>query len=171
MAIIQGFAGVRPRIAPDVFIAENATIVGDVEIGPGASIWYGAVLRGDCGRIVIGARTNIQDLAVIHMTGGVSHSAVGADVTVGHGVIVHGADVADGALVGMGAILLDNCRIGAEALVAAGSVVPPRMVVPPGVMVRGSPARVIRALSDGERAEGRKGADIYCELARGHARP
>jgi len=148
MAIIRPYGGFVPRIAPDVFIAENATIIGDVEIAPGASIWYGAVLRGDVGPIRIGARSNVQDNAVIHMTTDLSAGIIGEDVVVGHTAIILGAVVGNGALVGMGSVLLDCVEIGEGAVVAAGSVVPPRMKVPAFVLVRGAPAKVARDLTE-----------------------
>jgi len=166
--IVRAYQGVSPRIAPSAFVADGAAVIGDVELGEDTSVWYGAVLRGDVGKIVIGARTNIQDLTCIHMTGGVSHTIIGAEVTVGHGVIIHGAVVHDGALIGMGSVVLDNAEIGEEALIAAGSVVPPRMVVPPRTLVRGQPAKVVRELTEEERTQGRHGAAVYLELARGH---
>jgi carbonic anhydrase/acetyltransferase-like protein (isoleucine patch superfamily) len=168
MPIVRGYGGLEPEIASDAFVADNATVIGDVVIGPQASVWYGAVLRGDVGRIRIGARTNVQDLVCIHMTGGISHTEIGDDVTIGHGVIVHGATVGHGVLLGMGSVILDNVEIGDEALIAAGSVVPPRMVVPPRVLVRGSPAKVVRELRPDEIVLGREGAKTYVELARGH---
>src|SRR5512138_1659308 len=117
MAIIRKFGDKFPQIAESAFIAENATIIGDVEIGPDASIWYGVVLRGDVGAIRIGARSNIQDLTMAHMTGGAFDAIIGEDVVVGHGAILHSCHVGNGALVGMGAILLDDCEIGAGAVV------------------------------------------------------
>lgn len=169
MPIVRAHRSLAPRLAAGVFLADNATVVGDVELGEGVSVWYGAVLRGDVGAIRIGARTNLQDLACVHMTGGISDTIVGEECTVGHGAILHGAKVGHGVLVGMGAVLLDNCEVGDEALVAAGSVVPPRMVVPPRVLVRGSPAKVVRELGPEECQDGRRGAAHYLELARDHA--
>ncbi len=166
MTIIKPWNGIWPRIAPSAFIADNATIIGDVEIGEEASVWYGAVLRADVGRIVIGARSNLQDLCCVHLTGGLSETWVGEEVTVGHGVILHGVRVGDGALVGMGSVLLDNARVEAEALLAAGSVLAPRSVAPAGWLTRGSPAKPVRALSPEERGQGRSGAAAYLELAR-----
>ena len=168
--IVRPFKGKAPKIAASAFIAEGAVIIGDVEIGEHASIWYGCVLRADVGHIRVGARSNVQDGSCLHMTGDLSHAVIGAEVTVGHGAIVHGATVHDGALIGMGSILLDNAVIGSEALVAAGSLVPPRMVVPPRTMVRGQPAKVARELRDEEWLEGRRGAEHYVELAAEHAR-
>jgi carbonic anhydrase/acetyltransferase-like protein (isoleucine patch superfamily) len=164
MALIRSFNGKTPIIDPSAFIAENATIIGDVTIGPHVSIWYGAVLRGDVGPIRIGARSNVQDLSALHTTGGASDLVIGDDVVIGHAVILHSAVIADGALVGMGSILLDDCNIGEGAVVAAGSVVPPRMAVAPHTMVRGAPAKFARELSLEERDMGRRGARGYVEL-------
>lgn len=166
MPLIRAFNGKTPRIHPSAFIAENATLIGDVEIGEEASIWYGAVLRGDVGAIRIGARSNVQDVSSLHMTGGASDMVIGEDVVIGHGVILHSAVIGNGALIGMGSILLDDCKIGEGALVAAGSVVPPRMVVQAYTMVRGAPAKFARELSSEERDMGRRGAAGYVELSK-----
>ncbi len=168
--IIRPFRGKTPKIAASAFIAEGVVIIGDVEIGEQASIWYNAVLRADVGSIRVGARSNVQDGSCLHMTTDHSHALIGEDVTVGHNVIVHGATVKDGALVGMGSILLDLVVIGEGALVAAGAIVPPRMVVPPGVMLRGQPGKVVRPLTAEELLEGRRGAAHYVELAAEHAK-
>ena len=159
-----------PKIAASAFIADGVVIIGDVEIGEHANIWYNCVLRADVGMIRIGARSNVQDGSCLHMTHDLSHAIIGDEVTVGHNVIVHGATVHDGALVGMGSILLDNSVIGSQAIIGAGTIVPPRMVVPPDRMVRGQPGRVIRELSEDERLEGRRGALHYLELAAEHAK-
>jgi len=169
MALIRPFRGQAPKIAPGAFVAEGAVIVGDVELAEGASVWYGAVLRGDVGFIRVGARSNVQDLVCIHMTGGASNTEIGQDVTIGHSVVIHGARILDGALIGMGAVVLDNAEIGEHSIVAAGSVVPPNLKVPPRVLVRGIPAKVVRELSAEEQREGRRGAAVYLELARAHA--
>ncbi len=168
--IIRAFQGKAPRIAPSAFIADGCVIIGDVEIGEEASVWYNCVLRADVGQIRIGARSNVQDGSCLHMTTELSHAIIGADCTVGHNAIVHGATVEDGCLIGMGSILLDNAVIGRQSLVAAGSVVPPRAVIPPGSMVRGTPGKVVRELTEQERGEGFRGAQHYVELAREHAR-
>lgn len=165
MAIIRMLDGKTPKIADDVFVAENATIIGDVEIGPGSSIWYGAVLRGDVGAIRVGARSNIQDLACVHVTTDVSDAIIGEDVVVGHGAIIHGATIGNRVLIGMGSILLDNAEIGAECIVGAGAFVPARLKVPPRSLVLGSPAKVIRPLKEGEIDMIRQGAKDYQELA------
>jgi carbonic anhydrase/acetyltransferase-like protein (isoleucine patch superfamily) len=168
MAIIRAHAGQAPTFGRDVFVADNATVVGAVMVGDEASLWYGVVLRGDVGRIVVGPRTNIQDNATIHMTHTVSDALIGADVIVGHNVVIHGAVIEDGALIGMQSVVLDNARIGTGSWVAAGSVVPPNFVVPPGVLVRGSPAKVVRELRAEEREWARQGVLRYIELARQH---
>lgn len=171
MPVIRAYQGKSPRIHPTAFIAENATLIGDVEVGPEASIWYGAVLRGDVGAIRVGARSNVQDCSSLHMTGGASDLIIGEDVVVGHGVILHSAVVGSGALIGMGSILLDDCRVGEGALVAAGSLVPPRMVVEAYTMVRGSPAKFARELKGDEREMGLRGARGYVELSRSYLSP
>ena len=168
MPLIKALGDKIPRIAPGAFIAENAVIVGAVEIGEGASVWYGAVLRGDVGWIRLGARSNVQDLACIHMTGGLSNSDIGEDVTIGHGAILHGGSIARGALIGMGSVVLDNAEIGEEAIVAAGSLVPPEMKVPARVLVRGVPAKVVRELREDERRQGVHGALVYRDLSELH---
>lgn len=170
MALIRAFRDATPKLGPDVFVADSASVIGAVELEAGVSVWYGAVLRGDVGRIRIGARSNVQDNATIHMTFQHSDALIGSEVTVGHNAVIHGAVVEDGALIGMQAVLLDNARVGAGAWVAAGSVVPPAMVVPPGVLVRGSPARVVRPLRAEETAQAKAAVQRYLELAREHAR-
>jgi len=165
MPIIRAYNGVTPKIAPNVFIAENATIIGNVEIAEGASIWYGAVLRGDVGAIRIGTGSNVQDLACIHMTTDLSSAVIGDGVVVGHSAIIHGAIVGNGVLVGMGSILMDNAEIGDESIVGAGALVPARLKVPPRSLVIGSPAIIKRPLKDDEIASIHHGAIEYQKLA------
>lgn len=165
MPIIRAYNGKRPKIAPDAFIAENATIIGDVEIAEGVSIWYGAVLRGDVGAIRIGRGSNVQDLACIHMTTNLSNALIGERVVIGHGAIVHGAVVGNGVLVGMGSILLDNAEISDECIIGAGAFVPARLKVPSRSLVLGSPASVKRPLRPEEVASIAKGAQDYQMLA------
>jgi carbonic anhydrase/acetyltransferase-like protein (isoleucine patch superfamily) len=155
-----------PQIATNAFIAESATLIGNVTVAPEASVWFGAVLRGDVGWIHIGERSNVQDMVCIHMTTDLSNSEIGRDVTIGHGAIIHGAVIEDEALIGMGAIVLDNARIGRGAVVAAGAVVPPGMVVPPRTLVRGQAAKQQRELSDEELRRARQGAADYVQLGR-----
>ena len=170
MGLVLAMDGLTPLFGRDVFIAPNATVIGDVELADEASVWFGAVLRGDCGKIRIGARTNVQDLACVHMTEGWSHALIGADVTIGHGAILHGCKVGDHCLIGMGSILLDNCEIGAGSLVAAGALVTPGFVAPPGSLVIGSPAQVKRPVTADEARRGREGAAHYVEAARRYRR-
>jgi carbonic anhydrase/acetyltransferase-like protein (isoleucine patch superfamily) len=168
MAIIRAYGNKTPCVADDTFVAETATLIGDVTVGAGASIWYGAVLRGDVGWIRVGARSNVQDLACVHMTTNLSNTDIGEDVTIGHGAIIHGAVIEDGALVGMGAILLDNVRIGRGAIVAAGAVLPPGTVVAAGTLVRGQAAKAARELGAEEIARLLQSAAEYVRLARQH---
>jgi len=167
MAQLIPFAGVAPRVHPTAFLAPTAVLVGDVEVGPEASIWFGAVLRGDHPRygIRIGARSSVQDNCVLHVSDR-GATIVGDDVTVGHGAIFESCRIERGALIGMNAVLLHGCVIGEESLVAASSVVPEGMIVPPRTLVAGAPARVRKAL-EGESASWIEGsARHYVELAR-----
>jgi gamma-carbonic anhydrase len=166
MAIVLPYLELWPQIGRDVFLAPNATVIGDVELGDEASVWFGAVIRGDCGSVRIGPRTNLQDLAMVHMTTAISSIEVGADVTVGHGAILHGCKVGDGCLIGMGAILLDNAEIGAGSIVGAGALVKARMVVPPRSLVLGSPAKVVREVTPEEMKTTLAGSAHYVENAR-----
>jgi len=149
----------RPRLHPSVFIAPGAIVAGDVEIAEGASVWPGCVLRADYGSIRIGPGTNIQDGSVIHCTAHLA-TVLGADVVVGHGARLEGCTVEDGALVGMGAVVLHEARIGAGATVAAGAVVSPRTVVPPGAMAMGVPATV-REAGDPAAADQRRELTLH----------
>jgi carbonic anhydrase/acetyltransferase-like protein (isoleucine patch superfamily) len=168
MAIVRPYGGKAPRLHPSVWIADGATVLGDVEIGEGGSIWYGSVVRGDVNSIRIGARTNVQDASVVHVTTDTHPTRLGDDVTVGHRVVLHGCTVEDGALVGIGAVVLDGAIVGREALVGAGALVPPGMKVPPRTLVMGSPARVVRPLEDAEVAAILATTRRYVEYAARH---
>ena len=144
------FGKLTPRIDPSAWIAPGATVAGDVELGADSSVWFGAVVRGDVFPIRIGARSNVQDLSVLHVTHDRHATVIGDDVTVGHRVVLHGCTVEDGALVGIGAIVLDRSVVGAGALVAAGSLLTPGTVVPPGHVAMGSPAKVVREVTDAD---------------------
>jgi gamma-carbonic anhydrase len=163
---LLAFGGATPILGRDVFVAPGAYLIGHVTIGDESSVWFGAVLRGDVGAIVIGARTNVQDLSIIHMTGGISDTRIGDDVTVGHGVTLHGRDIGHRCLVGMGSILLDGARVGDDSVIGAGSLIPPRMVIPPGSLVLGRPAKVVRPATEKEKRLGIDGAVHYVESAR-----
>ncbi|MCS6875082.1 MAG: gamma carbonic anhydrase family protein [Acidobacteriota bacterium] len=149
--IIKPFRNITPRISKTAFIAENAVIIGDVEIGEQASIWYNTVIRGDVNFIRIGARTNIQDGTVIHVSRDERFSTIIEDeVTVGHSATIHGCYIERGSLIGIGAIILDGARIGAYSLIAAGSLVTPNTQIPPRSFVLGAPAKVRRELTEEE---------------------
>jgi gamma-carbonic anhydrase len=143
--------GRLPQIARDAFIAPNATLIGDVSIGAGSSVWFGCVLRGDEEPIHIGPGTNIQDLTLIHTSGGLSPTIIGAHVTVGHSAVIHGCTIHDGALIGMGAIVLDEAVVESGALVAAGAVVSPGKVVKAGELWAGCPAKYVGPVTDRHR--------------------
>jgi carbonic anhydrase/acetyltransferase-like protein (isoleucine patch superfamily) len=175
MPVILPYDGKTPRLAPSAFVADGAVLVGDVEIGEESSVWFQSVVRGDVNHVRIGARTNVQDHSVVHVSSGTHPTFVGDDVTVGHRVVLHGCTVKDRCLVGIGAIVLDGAVIGPDAMVGAGALVPPGMVVPPGVLVLGSPARVKRDLTAREIASVRESAARYAGYAaryrRGGAAP
>ncbi|WP_373049452.1 gamma carbonic anhydrase family protein [Vulgatibacter sp.] len=149
--MIQRYLDHVPLVPDSAFVHPNATLIGDVTLGEQASVWPGASLRGDHGAIRIGPRTSIQDGAVAHGTERLSEVQVGAHCTVGHNAILHGCRVADHVLVGMGAILLDNCEIGEWSLIGAGTLVTARKKIPAGVLVLGNPGKVIRDLTEEER--------------------
>lgn len=157
------------KIHPSVFIAETATVIGDVTIGKDSSVWYSAVLRGDAAPITIGEGTNVQDNAVIHVDVG-EPTRIGKRVTIGHGAIVHAATVEDHVLIGMGAIILTGAKIGSQSIIAAGSVVPEGKQIPPRSLVMGVPGRVVRHVSDQEIAKIQAGADSYIERAKNYWR-
>ncbi|HEX3769726.1 MAG TPA: gamma carbonic anhydrase family protein [Polyangiaceae bacterium] len=164
MAIYE-LKGVRPLLGRDVFVAEGARVIGDVHLGDGASVWFNAVLRGDYMPIRVGARTNIQDNAVVHITSGINGATIGDDVTVGHSAIVHGCTVGSGCLVGMGSIVLDGAIVGDESFIAAGSLVTPGTVIPPRSFVVGRPAKVARTVSERDLASLREAASRYAQYA------
>jgi carbonic anhydrase/acetyltransferase-like protein (isoleucine patch superfamily) len=167
--VITALEGRVPRIPASAFVAPTAIVVGDVVLGEDASVWYGAVLRGDIVGIRVGDRSNIQDHCVLHTSTGGPDAVVGSEVTVGHRAVIHGATVRDRCLIGMGAILLDGCVIGEESLVAAGSVVLQGLVVPPRSFVAGVPATIRGPIPPGELEGLKEAARIYVSLAREHA--
>jgi len=141
----------KPRLGKGVYLARTAVVVGDVKLGDHASVWYGAVLRGDINRIVVGHHTNIQDNAVLHLADDFP-CVLGNYVTVGHSAIVHACKIGDEVLIGMGAIILDGAVVGRQSLVGAKALVTQGMRIPPGSLVLGSPAKVVRPLTAKERA-------------------
>jgi gamma-carbonic anhydrase len=150
--IVRSYDGKTPRFGERVFVAENAAVIGDVELGNDCSIWYGTTVRGDVNFIRIGSRTNIQDNCTIHVAHEKHSTVIAEEVTVGHGAIVHGCTVHRGALIGMGSRVLDGAVIGEQALVGAGALVPEGMHVPPRTLVLGIPARPLRDLTGDELA-------------------
>lgn len=168
MKHIYPYRGIRPRIDPSAFVAPTASVVGDITIGEEASIWYGAVLRGDVMPIHIGARTSIQDNAVVHATGGWCETRVGAECTIGHSVILHGCVIGDRVLVGMGTIVLDEAEIGAGTMIGAGSLVTARSKIPPGVLAHGRPAKAVRDLRPDELERILEAAALYRRYGREH---
>jgi carbonic anhydrase/acetyltransferase-like protein (isoleucine patch superfamily) len=166
--VIKAHKGISPVIGKGAWVAENAVVLGQVELGANANIWYGSVLRADEGRIRIGENTNIQDLSVIHIESGAFDTTIGANVTVGHRAMLHGCTVGDFALIGIGAILLNGVEIGDESLIGAGSLVTPGTKIPPGVLALGTPCRVKRPLTDEEKAGLRDSAEHYVRLAGEH---
>jgi gamma-carbonic anhydrase len=166
---IRAYGDAYPRIHPSAWIAPGSIVVGDVEIGADASVWYGSVLRGDVNFIRIGRATNIQDNSVIHVEHGVHPCILEDEVTVGHRAVVHACTVRAGALIGIGSIILDGAEIGEEALVGAGAVVTPGTRIAAGMLAVGIPARAVRALTPEARREQRAHALRYVETARAHA--
>jgi len=158
------YQGMYPKIGQNCYVAPTATLIGDVTLHEGASVWFGAVLRGDVAPIVIGARTNIQDGTVIHCDEGYP-TIIGEDVTVGHAAIVHGAVVGDRVLVGMGSVLLSRCRVGSDTIIGARALVTEDMEVESGTLALGMPAQVKRRLTKGETERILHSAQHYVEHA------
>lgn len=160
------FNGIFPDLGEDVFIAENASVIGDVKIGSEANIWFGAVLRGDVNFIRIGSRSNIQDGCVLHVSLGKLSLNIGNEVTIGHNATVHGCTIEDRVLIGMGSVVLDNSYICSGSVVAAGAVVKEGFRVPPGVLVGGVPGKIIRDLTEAEIEGILESSRHYVELSR-----
>jgi carbonic anhydrase/acetyltransferase-like protein (isoleucine patch superfamily) len=159
------FQRVLPTVDPTAFIAEGAALIGDVTVGAEASIWFGAVMRGDTDSLVLGARSNLQDNAVVHADRG-SPAIIGEDVSIGHSAVVHGCRIEDGCLIGMNATVLNRAVVGAQSLVAAGAVVLEDTVIPPRSLVAGVPAKVRRPLTDDEVAALAVNARTYTDRAK-----
>jgi carbonic anhydrase/acetyltransferase-like protein (isoleucine patch superfamily) len=163
--VLESFQGKRPAVGADVFVAPTAQVIGDVELGDCASVWPGAIVRGDVWRIRIGAYTNIQDLCVCHVTTGGPELVIGAGVTVGHRAILHSCTIGDGCLIGMGSIILDGVKIGNGSIVAAGSVLLTGLEVPPMSLVAGVPGTVKRTLDRAASERLARNAEEYHHLA------
>lgn len=139
-----------PDLARDVFIAPDATVIGDVRIGSGSGVWFGCLLRGDVDYIEVGENTNIQDHSVIHVTGGKFPTVIGDNCTIGHRVMLHGCNLSNYSFIGIGATVLDGCEIGEMSVLAAGSLLPPGKSIPPRMVAMGSPAKVVREITPQE---------------------
>jgi len=164
--MIKPFQNYSPKIHDSVFVAEDAVVIGNVEIGESSSVWYGCILRGDVNFIRIGDRTNIQDGSIIHVSSKTYPTILEDEITVGHRVTLHGCRIESNCLIGIGSIILDGARIGRNSLVAAGSLVTPNTRVPPRSLVMGSPARVKRELTDEEVEKYSRNWKNYVELSR-----
>lgn len=158
--------GVEPQLGQEVFVAPNAWVIGDVILGDNVSIFFGAVLRGDILQIRVGARTNIQEHALLHTSHGRTPTLVGDDVTIGHRAIVHGCSVGSRSLIGMGATILDEAQIGEECIIGANALVLEGAVIPPRSLAVGSPAKIIRRLDEQAIAMLRESAAAYVDTGR-----
>jgi carbonic anhydrase/acetyltransferase-like protein (isoleucine patch superfamily) len=166
-ALVTAVGGYQPDIAADVFLAPTAVVAGRVTIGAGSSVWYGSVLRAEDEEVTLGTGCNVQDGCVLHADPGFP-CVLGDRVSLGHRAVMHGARVADDVLVGMGAVVLNGARIGSFTIIAAGAVLRPGLEVPEGVLVAGVPAKVVRAVSEDERAMIRMTAAAYLHKAGQH---
>ena len=162
------FQGITPELGREVLIAAGARVIGDVKLGDEASVWFNTVIRGDVHHIRIGARSNIQDNTVVHVTHQVAPTLIGDDVTIGHGALVHACTIGNRVLIGMGAIVLDQAVIPDECVVAAGALIPPGKTYPSGSLLVGSPAKVARELSEVERADLLRSANHYVKLSKSY---
>jgi carbonic anhydrase/acetyltransferase-like protein (isoleucine patch superfamily) len=169
--MILDFDGMQPVIHDSAHVAPTAVIVGDVHLGQGCSIWFNTVVRGDVNHIRIGCRTNIQDLCMLHVSGSKKEGdsgaplVIGDDVTVGHGVTLHGCTIEQRAFIGMNAVILDGCVVGSGAMIAAGSLLPPGTIVPPDTLWMGRPATFRRLLTGEDREKMASTAASYLSLA------
>ncbi len=163
--MIRTFQGVKPTIPTSCFIEETGIVIGDVVLGEHCSVWFHAVIRGDVHHIRIGDRTNVQDLCVLHVTHDTHPLIIGNEVTIGHGVILHGCTIKNRVLIGMGAIVMDGAVIGEDSVVGAGTLVVEGMLVPPKSVVLGSPGRIRRAVSEAELAWIKESAENYVTYA------
>ena len=159
--MLHSFKGILPELGVDVFLVDSAELIGDVKIGTRSSIWFNVVIRGDVNFIRVGARTNIQDGAVIHVTHEKHSTWIGDDVTIAHNVTLHGCRIGHRCLIGMGAIIMDGAEVADDAMVAAGSLVTPGTQIPSGTLYAGSPARYKRDLKDEEITGLKQSAENY----------
>lgn len=165
--MIKSFRDKTPAVRASCFVADNATVIGDVTLCEQASVWYGAVVRGDADTIIIGKGSNVQDCAVLHTDKGYQLT-LGEKVTIGHSAVVHGADIGDNVVVGMHATLLNGCKIGKNSIIGAGALVREGQIIPENSLVVGMPAKVLREVSPEQIADNTWNADHYIELAQEH---
>ena len=165
---IQPFQGVWPEVAEDAFVAPGAQVIGNVRIGSGASIWYNCVLRGDVMPIVVGARSNVQDGSIVHVSRGTNATSIGEDCLIGHLAIVHGCTLHDRAFVGLGSVVMDGCVVESDAMLAAGALLTPGKRIPAGELWTGRPAGFARPLTEAEIARNRAAVAGYVDVARLH---
>lgn len=165
--IVKRVGEFEPKIDRAGFIAENATILGDVTLGEASSVWFGAVIRGDEGSIIVGRNSNVQDNAVIHNTIGYT-TELGENVTIGHGAIVHGAHIGDSSLIGMGAIVMNGASVGRDCVIGAGAVVKENMEVPDGSVVVGVPGRIVKTCPEHNHEANLRNAEAYVEFAKAY---
>ena len=162
--MIQTVDGKYPEVPRSAYIHPRAAVIGDVRLGKECNVWPGAVVRGDTGRITIGEKTNIQDGCLLHTTD--LNLNIGSRVTVGHGAILHSCDIGDGAVIGMGAIVLDAAKIGEDCIIAAGTLIPGGKVIPPGSLVMGNPYQLVRSVTQQDKDAAEKNLEEYLELAK-----
>jgi gamma-carbonic anhydrase len=169
--MLRKYRSIVPTVDRSAYVDESAQVIGDVIIGPESSVWMNVVIRGDVHHIRIGCRTNVQDLTMVHVMRDTHPALIGDEVTIGHSVVVHGCTIEDRCLIGMGAILLNGCRVGRDSIVAAGTLVPEGTVIPPGSLVMGAPAKVRRALTPEEKASILGYSDNYVRYRLEYMRP
>ena len=167
--LLHAYKGIRPKLGQGAFVAPGAHIIGKVTLGQEASVWFNTVVRGDSDRVVIGEGTNIQDNAVVHTDAG-SPALIGKNVTVGHGCLIHGCEIGDDCLIGMGSTILSGAKIGPGSLVGAGSLITEGKEFPPGSVIMGRPAKVVRQVEERDREAIARGAANYRQNARDYLR-
>ena len=167
-ASVMSYKGITPEFGTGVFLADGARVIGDVKIGADSSIWFNVTVRGDCNYIRIGERTNIQDNSVIHVTHDTGPTHIGDEVTIGHAAVIHACTIKNRSLIGMGAVILDGVEVGEQSVVAAGSVLPPGKKYPSGVLILGSPGKVVRELSTAEKSGLKESYENYLEYKKGY---
>jgi carbonic anhydrase/acetyltransferase-like protein (isoleucine patch superfamily) len=164
--MIRSFQGIKPTIPSSCFIEETGIVIGDVVLGENCSVWFHAVIRGDVNCIRIGHRTNVQDLCMLHVTHDTHPLIIGDEVTIGHGVVLHGCTIKDRVLIGMGTIVMDGAVIGEDSVVGAGALITEGTIVPPKSLILGSPAKVKRPVTDKEVTWIKESADNYVKYAK-----